>query len=342
LFGFHTRDLSSITVMDLETANRRMQELYRISVERIARSDATVLIQGESGTGKERMARLLHQYSLRKEGPLVKVNCAALPEGVLESELFGHERGAFTGATARRIGRFEAAHNGTIFLDEVADLTPLVQAKLLRVLQEREIERVGGSETIRVDVRIIAATNKPLEVEVKNGRFRDDLYYRLNVINITLPPLRERPEDIPLLTDKFLEKFCARNQREPLGISAEVLDCFQRYHWPGNVRELENLIERLSVLTAGDIITLDDLPQEILESGEETSLEYGDRTGKTLSEAKAEFERGIIEETLARHKGNVTASSNVLGIARKNLQQKIRRYKIEVERFRGRRTDKTA
>ncbi len=328
--------------MDLDTANRRMQELYRLSVERIACSEATVLIQGESGTGKERMARLLHHYSRRRNGPLVTVNCAALPEGVLESELFGHEKGAFTGAAARRIGRFEAAHTGTLFLDEVADLTPLVQAKLLRVLQEREIERVGGSEVIRVDVRIIAATNKPLEVEVKNGRFREDLYYRLNVINITLPPLRERPEDIPLLTEKFLEKFCLQNHRQPLSIAPEAMLRFQKYPWPGNVRELENLIERLSVLVPGDVITLDDLPQEMLETEDITDAAFAPREGKTLSEAKAEFERGLITKTLEKFQGNVTASSAVLGIARKNLQQKIRRYNINVERFRGKRTDKTA
>ena len=327
---------------DLDTANQNMQELYRLSVQRIARANSTVLIQGESGTGKERLAGLLHYHSQRRDKPFVKVNCAALPEGVLESELFGHEKGAFTGAVARRIGRFEQADTGTLFLDEVADLTPLVQAKMLRVLQEREFERVGGTQTIRVDVRIMAATNRLLEEEVRGRRFREDLFFRLNVITIDIPPLRQRPEDIPLLANKFLEKFCKQNGRGPLHLCTDVIRCLMRYPWPGNVRELENLIERLTVLVPGDEISLHDLPREMTGGAPISSIDWHPAEVKTLREAKAEFERGLIERALQRCRGNVTASSVLLGIARKNLQEKIRRYDIEVDRYRGLKTDTEA
>jgi len=328
--------------MEFDTANDRMLELYRLSVQRIARAGSTVLITGESGTGKERMAGLLHYHSQRKDKPFVKVNCAALPEGVLESELFGHERGAFTGAVSRRIGKFEAAHTGTIFLDEVADLTPLVQAKLLRVLQEKELERVGGNATIQVDVRIIAATNKSLSDEVKAGKFREDLFFRLNVISIEIPPLRQRKEDILILTEKFIEKFCKQNGRERLILSPDVKRCLLNYSWPGNVRELENLIERITVMALEDTVTTDDLPSEITSFGIAQNFNGASNRPPTLREAKAEFERGLIMQTLELCNGNVTASSSLLGIARKNLQEKINRYRIEVERYRGQKTDTEA
>ena len=288
------------------------------------------------------MANLLHRHSQRYDKPYIKVNCAALPEGVLESELFGHEKGAFTSAVARRIGRFEQANTGTIFLDEVADLTPYVQAKLLRVIQEREFERVGGTETIKIDVRIIAATNRVLAEEVKERRFREDLFFRLNVIAIEIPPLRERPEDIPLLAEKFIEKFCNQNQRQHLHLSSEVVDLLVRYSWPGNVRELENLIERLTVLVPADSVSLDDLPTEITRNDSSCYTAHQPDQLKTLRQAKTELERSLIEQTLVRCRGNVTASSAILGIARKNLQEKIRRYGIEAARYRGLQTDTEA
>lgn len=318
-----------------------MQELYEISIQRIARANSTVLIQGESGTGKERMAGLLHHHSQRNGAPFIKVNCAALPEGVLESELFGHEKGAFTGAVNRRIGRFEAAHTGTIFLDEIGDLTQLVQAKLLRVLQEREFERVGGMETISVDVRVIAATNRRLEREVEAGNFREDLYYRLNVIKIDVPPLRDRHEDIPLLIERFLDKYCHQNHRQRLTFETQTMAILQQFDWPGNVRELENLIERLTVLAKNDVIYSNDLPPEILNHIP-TKSPLMPPSDQTLRDARADFERNYIEQTLALCQGNVTATSEKLGIARKNLQGKIQRYGIEVNRFRGQQTDTEA
>jgi len=329
-----------MNLAELETRSKTMKELYEVSIQRIARADSTVLIFGESGTGKERMAGLLHRCSQRKDGPFVKVNCAALPENLLESELFGHEKGAFTGAVSRRIGRFEAAHEGTIFLDEIGDMAPLVQAKLLRVLQEREFERVGGMDTLSVDVRVIAATNKDLQKEVQAGNFREDLFYRLNVIIIDIPPLRDRSEDIPLLISHFLDKFCRQNQREILAIKPEAERRLQQYNWPGNVRELENLIERLTVLVPGENITVDDLPTEILHY--EPPSNFSPPTDRSLRDARAEFEKNYIEQTLARCNGNVSVTSEKLGIARKNLQSKIHRYAIEVDRYRGLRTDTEA
>ena len=333
-----------MTKAEIDTANVHMAALYKLSMERIARASSTVLISGESGTGKERMANVLHNYSQRSGKPFIKVNCAALPEGILESELFGHEKGAFTGAMAQRAGRFEMAHTGTIFLDEIADLTPLVQAKLLRVLQEREFERVGGMKTIKVDVRIVAATNKSLAQEVHTGRFREDLFFRLNVITIEIPPLRERIEDIPLLASKFLHKFSRQNQRTGMKISPEVMDCLISYSWRGNVRELENLIERLTVLAPADTITIEDLPQEILNADPIVSAKPSSdlREFKTLRQARADFEKDLIEQTLQSCNGNVTASSAILGIARKNLQEKIRKYSIDIQRFRGQHTDTEA
>ena len=236
-----------------------MEEALNL-VGRVAPSQATVLILGESGTGKELFARAIHYAGPRAGKPLVKVNCAALPENLLESELFGHEKGAFTGAVARRIGRFEQADQGSIFLDEIGDLSPALQSKLLRVLQEKEIERVGSNQTIKIDVRVIAATNRNLEEAIRKGAFREDLYYRLNVVTLSLPPLRERKEDIPILIDHFLKKYSRENKKEVSSLTKEAKDLLLHYDYPGNVRELENIIERAVVLCRGENITSQDLP----------------------------------------------------------------------------------
>ncbi len=241
-----------------------MQKVYEL-IKKISDTDATILIEGESGTGKELIAKTIHYNSSRGQNPFIPFNCAAIPRDLLESELFGHERGAFTGAINTRIGRFERANGGTILLDEIGELHPSFQVKLLRVLQEREFERVGGSKTIKVDVRILAATNKNLEEETKSGNFREDLFYRLNVIPLHIPPLRERQEDIPVLTDYFIQYFSRKRKRETVRIDQEVMDLFRQYPWPGNVREMENLIERMVILNDDELITAKDLPQRFQE-----------------------------------------------------------------------------
>jgi len=240
----------------------KMRELFD-TLALVAPSDATVLVQGESGTGKELVANAIHQNSLRKNQPFVKISCAALPETLLESELFGHERGAFTGASARREGRFQMAHRGTIFLDEVGEMSPSTQIKLLRVLREKEFEPLGSNQTFKVDVRVIAATNKDLEKETKKGCFREDLFYRLNVVPIVLPPLRERREDIPLLANHFFNFYREKNRKELKAISGKAMDLLVRYHWPGNVRELENTIERAVIIARGELVVPVDLPLQI-------------------------------------------------------------------------------
>ncbi len=239
-----------------------MQEVFKL-IGQVAASDATALITGESGTGKELVARAIYQHSNRNEQPFLAVNCAAIPEQLLESELFGHEKGSFTGATLQRIGKFEQCNHGTIFLDEIGDMTPPTQTKILRVLQSGTFERVGGNSPIKVDVRVIAATNKPLEAAVAARQFREDLFYRLNVVRIQIPPLRDRREDIPLLVNYFLKKFARENQRAPKSIAASVIKTLEKYHWPGNVRELENAIRRAHVMAKSDAILLADLPPEI-------------------------------------------------------------------------------
>jgi two-component system response regulator HydG len=245
----------------------------------VAPTEATALILGESGTGKELVAQAIHANSPRRAGPLITVNCAALPETLLESELFGHERGAFTGATERRLGRFELAHGGTIFLDEIGDLPPTAQTKLLRVLQSQEFERVGGTNTLKIDVRVIAATNKDLEAAVRAGQFREDLWYRLYVFPLTLPPLRERRDDIPLLTEHFLRRYAERHRRRLRGLTPRALDLLMRYEWPGNVRELEHTIERAVILARGEHITPEELPPTIRAIG-------GDPTDTTPQEPR--------------------------------------------------------
>jgi two-component system response regulator HydG len=288
------------------------------NVALIAPTDATVLILGESGTGKELIANLIHERSSRASGPFVKLNCAAITETLLESELFGHERGSFTGATARKEGRFELADGGSFLLDEIGEMSSTTQTKLLRVLQEQQFERVGGTESISVDVRIIAVTNKDLEAEVKEGRFREDLYYRLNVVPIYLPPLRERREDIPLLAESFLKHYAAKDHRDVKQILPEALDMLMRHDWPGNVRELENTIEHGVIIARGELLTPEELPTAIRQSAQSTH-------GMTIGTLK-EIEQECISRTLAQMGGNRTQTAKILGITRKTLQNKIKRY----------------
>ncbi len=297
-------------------------------VAQVAPSEATVLILGDSGTGKELIANALHQGSGRADKRFIKVNCAALPETLLEAELFGHEKGAFTGADRRRPGRFELADGGSIFLDEIAEMTLATQTKLLRVLQEREFEPLGSTRTVKIDIRIITATNRVLTDEVKSGRFREDLFYRLNVVPIELPPLRERKEDIPLLIEHFLRKYNEKNGRNVQGFHPRALDALMRYSWPGNIRELENVVERCVILTRDDYVPFSELPQPILDStGDSYGKEFreGLRPGMTLKE----MERELILITLDDNDGNRTRTSRVLGITRRTLQHKLKEYGID-------------
>lgn len=291
----------------------------------VAPSEATVLIYGESGTGKELFAKALHINSQHKSGPFVAVNCAALSETLLESELFGHEKGAFTGAEKRREGLFSQANSGTIFLDEIGEISPTMQVKLLRVIQEREFQRVGGNQKVRVDVRIVAATNKDLREEVKAGRFRQDLFFRLNVVTLTIPPLRARMEDVPLLASSFLERFAARNQKNVKGFTPGAMDRMMKYSWPGNVRELENAIERSVVLLVGEYITERELPPSMTEDCTNTEQNnYQALSGLSLEDA----EKLVIAETMRDCGGNKTEAAKRLGITRKTLLAKMIRYEM--------------
>jgi two-component system response regulator HydG len=291
----------------------------------VAPSEATVLITGESGTGKELIANAIHQNSPRKDRPFIKINCAALQETLLESELFGHEKGAFTGALARKKGRFELAHNSSIFLDEIAEMAPVTQAKILRVLQEREFESVGGAHTTKVDTRLIAATNKNLEEEIETGRFREDLYYRLNVVRVDVPPLRDRQDDIPLLADFFLKTYAEKNRKLLKGFTPRAVDLMMRHEWPGNVRELENIVERAVIMARGEMITPTDFPEILKELDDElksTSLNIG--PGRSLKEVEKEMILRTLEET----GGNRTHAASILGISRRTLQMKLKEYGI--------------
>ena len=298
-------------------AFRRMLTL----VEQIADSSATILIQGESGAGKELVARAIHERSGRRTGPFVAVNCAALPETLLESELFGYEKGAFTGAAGRKEGRFELAHGGTLFLDEVADLSLVTQPKILRVLQEGEFERLGGTRTIQVDVRIVAATNQDLTEMVREKRFREDLYYRLNVITVRVPPLRERHEDIRLLAQHYLRVYAAKNGRKLEGLSNEALERLESYAWPGNVRELENLIERTVLLARKDRIDAEDLPEEVAGVKRPPRDAILELVGTPL----AEVEQRLLDETLRITGGNKTQAAKLLGIDVRTVARKLER-----------------
>ena len=304
--------------------SRTMKELLE-TVAMVAPSEATVLILGESGTGKELIANAIHQNSPRSSHPFIKVNCAALPETLLESELFGHEKGAFTGAVNRRQGRFHLAHKGSILLDEIAEMSMATQSKILRVLQEREFEPIGSSETVKVDTRIITATNKNLQEEVKANRFREDLYYRINVVNLTVPSLRERRDDIPLLVDFFLKRYAKKNHRNLKGFTPKAMDLLMRYDWPGNIRELENVVERSVIMMRGDFITPDEFPG-VLKS---LDPEYEQISAEMLSgKSLKEMEKAMIMRTLQETDGNRTRAAEILGISRRTLQLKLKEYGV--------------
>jgi DNA-binding NtrC family response regulator len=307
--------------VDIVGRDEKMLEIFEL-IERVSDSDATVLITGESGTGKELIARALHQRSHRSLRPFVAVNCTAIPENLIESELFGHERGAFTGAVQRRIGKFELAHSGTLFLDEIGSMRLDMQTKLLRALQEREIERVGGERTIKVDVRVVAATNADLRELVKAKAFRDDLYYRLNVIPVYVPPLRARKGDIALLIQYFLEKYNRRFNRRVRGFSLAAIEAMQAYDWPGNVRELENIVERLVVISKHESIQLRELPLD-LQSSHTPLVEQLEEEGYDLRKAVHQFEREYIRRVLEKTRWNQTVAARMLGIHRNTLLGKI-------------------
>jgi DNA-binding NtrC family response regulator len=307
-----------------------MQQVFQL-IEKVADAESTVLILGESGTGKELVARAIHFNSHRAEKPMIPVNCGAIPESLLESELFGHERGAFTGAARTRIGRFELANGGTIFLDEVGDMSPALQVKLLRVLQEQSFERVGGTKSIQVDVRIIAATNRNLEGAIACGEFREDLYYRLSVIPLNLPPLRERKEDIPLLLQHFMDQFNRMRDRKLQGFSPGALHMLMNYHWPGNVRELENLVDRVVVLKGQGIVEPEDLPDKmrtIWTPSPSAAMVGIPDEGFCLAIAVREFERELISRALQKADGVKNRAAQLLGIKRTTLIEKLKRHSL--------------
>jgi two-component system, NtrC family, nitrogen regulation response regulator NtrX len=297
-------------------------------IERAAPSNATVLITGENGTGKELVAKAIHHLSLRNQRPLIEVNCAAIPEELIESELFGHEKGAFTGALEKRRGKFDLANGGTLFLDEIADMSLRTQAKILRIIQEQTFERVGGSRTVQVDVRIIAATNKDLQGEIETGRFRQDLYYRLNVIPLHVPPLRERLEDIPILVEDFLNDFASESALGRKQVAREVLQSLQHYEWPGNVRELKNFIERLVIMTPGNSIATKDLPEDFLGHLQVPFATDNPYQVPTLREARHCFERVYLLRKLEENDWNVSVTASRIGVERTHLHRKMKLLEI--------------
>jgi Nif-specific regulatory protein len=309
--------------------SKAMQEVYHL-IAQVSASDTTVLLRGESGTGKELVAHAIHYASRRAAKAIIKVNCAALPEGVIESELFGHEKGAFTGAVAARKGRFELAQGGTLFLDEIGDLSPAMQIKLLRVLQEKEFERVGGTATIKADVRMIAATNRDLEQLIEKEQFRQDLYYRLNVFPVHIPPLRERRTDILQLADYFAERYSRENHKNVRRISTPAIDMLMAYHWPGNVRELENCVERAVLLSDDDVIHGHHLPPTL-----QTAEASGTVPRGTLQGTLERVERELLVEALKSSRGNMAAAAAALGITERIMGLRVRRYRIESRRFRS-------
>jgi len=319
-------------VISSSPAMRKLQEQIRI----VAPTNASVLITGENGTGKELVARSIHYYSQRRDKPFVEINCAAIPEELIESELFGHEKGAFTGAVAQKKGKFDLADGGTIFLDEIGDMSLKTQAKVLRILQERKFERVGGTRTLEVDVRIVAATNKVLEEEIRTGHFREDLFYRLNVVPFTVPPLRERKDDIPLLIGHFLELFCRREGRERKVMVPEAVELLKNYEWPGNVRELKNIIERLVIMTPGGTIAVNHIPGNI-SAGETPREMVVGKTGiipeySTLREAREEFEKEFIIQKLEENDWNISKTAEAIELERSNLHRKIKSYRIDLKK----------
>jgi len=294
----------------------------------VAPTNAWILIMGENGTGKELVARSIHRQSKRSQKHFVEVNCAAIPEELIESELFGHEKGAFTGATEKRRGKFELANEGTIFLDEVADMSLKAQAKILRILQEKRFERVGGTKIIGTDVRVLAATNKDLEREMGEGKFREDLYYRLNVIPLKIPPLRDRKEDIPLLSDHFLREFSAKEVNVRKTITDDAMAILIDHDWPGNVRELKNIVERLAIMTLSDSITDDDIPL-LLREKQRLKIDDSFLSLDSLKMAKMEFEKRFIAEKLSKNNGNISRTAELIGLERSNLHRKIKSYRLE-------------
>ena len=314
------------------TGNSKAVMELKEQIKIVAPTNAWVLISGENGTGKELVAHTIHLLSKRSHKPMVEVNCAAIPEDLIESELFGHEKGAFTGAAMMRKGKFDFAHEGTIFLDEIGDMSLKAQSKTLRILQEQKFERVGGTKTIEVDVRVIAATNKDLEAEIGKGRFRDDLYYRLNVIPMRVPPLKERIEDIPGLVDVFVLEFSLITNIEPKKVSEEAISTLQKYDWPGNVRELKNLIERLMIMVPSDVISDEDIPAPFNRNADiKTDFESTFVLG-SLKEAKGEFEKAFIEAKLREFNGNISQTADAIGIERSNLHKKIKVYQLDKAR----------
>ena len=308
----------------------------REQIQLVAPTNASVLITGENGTGKELVARSVHYHSQRRDKPFIEINCAAIPEELIESELFGHERGAFTGAVAQKKGKFDQADGGTLFLDEIGDMSLKTQAKVLRILQEKKFERVGGTRTLEVDVRIVAATNKHLEEEIRSGSFREDLFYRLNVVPFKVPPLRERRDDVPLLTGYFLDSFCRREGRELKLIVPEAMEALKRYDWPGNVRELKNIVERLVIMTPGGTVTINHLPDYlVIEAGGREPA--GGRLDSVLElsslrEAREEFEREFIIQKLEENDWNVTRTAEAIELERSNLHRKIKSYGIDMKK----------
>jgi two-component system nitrogen regulation response regulator NtrX len=297
----------------------------------VAPTNGWVLINGENGTGKELIARAIHRLSLRAERSFVEVNCAAIPEELIESELFGHEKGSFTGALTKKRGKFDLAHEGTLFLDEIADMSLKTQAKILRILQEQKFERVGGTEMIYVDVRVIAATNRDLMEEIQKGKFREDLFYRLNVIPLTAPPLRERRGDIPLLVEYFIEAFCLENNKEKKKISAEAMELLTGYAWPGNVRELKNLVERMVIMSRGPVIEEKDVPDPVREHPK-APLEFSFFDFDLLRDARREFEKRFIMKKLSENDENISKTAEMIGIERSNLHRKIKSYEIAMRK----------
>ncbi len=338
---------NALTLSKLEQENRALRQeverKYEIvggsaeiqqlkeQIKIVAPTNGWVLITGENGTGKELVARGIHQLSLRSGKPFVEVNCAAIPEELIESELFGHEKGSFTGALTKRRGKFDLAHEGTIFLDEIADMSLKTQAKILRILQEQKFERVGGSGMIFIDVRVIAATNRDLQDEIQRGKFREDLYYRLNVIPLVVPPLRERKNDIPLLVEHFIFEFCAENHKEPKKVSPDAIDLLVSYPWPGNVRELKNLVERMVIMTRGSFIEFKDVPEPI-HTQPKAQPEFSFMDFHVLKDARREFEKRFILKKLLENEENISKTAEVIGIERSNLHRKIKSYGIDFKK----------
>jgi two-component system nitrogen regulation response regulator NtrX len=319
------RDKGRYRITGDSNAIREMKEQIKI----VAPTNAWVLIVGENGTGKELVAHTIHRMSKRSNKPMVEVNCAAIPEELIESELFGHEKGAFTGATVMKKGKFDLAHEGSLFLDEIGDMSLKAQSKTLRILQEQKFARVGGSRTIHVDVRVIAATNKDLEKEIEKGRFRDDLYYRLHVVPIIVPPLRERIDDIPALAKDFMKSIYLEANLDAKELSDEAIEVLKKYHWPGNVRELKNLVERLIIMSPNDVIRAEDIPPPFNQEHEALEKHESLIMDESYRDAKARFEKAYISKKLKEFKGNISQTAEAIGLERSNLHKKIKIYGLE-------------